>query len=188
MDKLLVYTGINRIDSPGDILCIVEKIQMTSNCLDNKYGHGKLINKIGYTDNLMDLITSWILFYKLEQCTRSGFKFRIKDNHTENSHLEIHTDEKICSVDPLNCTDIDDCFHYVKIDGIYHIYIHISNVAYHILNNFVSENCLKLMLDKPFSLYLPHNKSYHMLHATLVGQLSLTVGQIRNVITLELLV
>lgn len=187
IDGLLVYTNINRIESSDDILCIVQRDADQSN-KSSKYECGELINKIGCSDNFADLITSWIYFYKLEQCIKSGFKLKI-NNAKEQSNVESFQHDKICSVDPPNCTDIDDCFHYNKIDDdIYRLYIHIADVAHYIVNNNIPEKYLNLLVDKPFSMYLPHNVTHHMLSPKIVDCLSLRVGELRNVITLELLI
>ena len=66
-------------------------------------------------------------------------------------------DYEIFSIDPLGSTDIDDAFHYKKInDNTYEVGIHIASPS------IFFENNIELILNRVSTIYMP-NRKYNML-------------------------
>eukprot|EP00792_Barthelona_sp_PAP020_P005575 TRINITY_DN2711_c0_g1_i1.p1 TRINITY_DN2711_c0_g1~~TRINITY_DN2711_c0_g1_i1.p1 ORF type:complete len:913 (+),score=184.00 TRINITY_DN2711_c0_g1_i1:63-2801(+) len=58
-----------------------------------------------------------------------GFNWRIPDE--ERAKRLDCTEKPICSIDPPNCKDIDDCLHYVDLEnGNFEIGVHIADVSH----------------------------------------------------------
>ena len=81
----------------------------------------------------------------------------IEDTNIINNLQNIESDYEVFSIDPLGSKDIDDAFHFKKIENdIYEIGIHIA------LPYIFFENDLDTIMNRVSTVYLP-DKKYNML-------------------------
>lgn len=174
----LVYTNINRTQTNGDIIAIIRPIG-----LNNGKNLGQIVQKIGSSLELFDLLKGWIYYFNLEHHLK---KHPISNNITDI--LSINTllynpvivTNQVYSIDPIGCTDIDDAFDFVSLDNGYQLSIHIACMG-HLFNSIYMS-----LIDRSWSLYLPNSTIYHLLPETLVKMTSLLAGQSRLAISLIL--
>jgi len=86
--------------------------------------------------------------------------------------LNIHQDRQIItndifSIDPENCTDIDDALHISKINNYIEIGIHISDVS-----SYISQDVFLELQNRISSLYF--DKTIHMFPDNIMKEMSLT--------------
>ncbi len=128
--------------------------------ITNKFPIGNLVEVIGKIDNLENIYEHLRYFYDIKN---NNMKIdNIKKNDTIKlieSIQNINHDYEIFSIDPLGSKDIDDAFHFKKIDDenkIYELGIHIASpfkfFEYDLLN----------ILDRVSTVYSPIKK-YNML-------------------------
>ena len=146
--------------------------------------YGEIVKILGEVDNL-DSIYESVLYTNELIVDKRKIDNRIFKNLEELSITNVNDirDKKVISVDPVGTKDIDDAFHYEKIDNIIKVGIHISNVIdtlqYYRLTYILQSNLF-------CSLYTP-TKVYNMLHDQLSSNiLSLIENKDRYTITLWL--
>lgn len=123
--------------------------------INNKLPIGTLIEVIGNIDNEINEIEHLRNFYEIRN---DNFKICDKRDNDIIENLEKENiDYNVFSIDPIGSKDIDDAFHYNKLDEIIHeVGIHIASPY-----NFFENDLLKIM-DRVSTVYTKYKK-YNML-------------------------
>ena len=148
--------------------------------------YGEIVKILGEVDNLESIHESVLYTNELIVDKRKidNRVFKNLDELSTNNYLDLRN-KNVISVDPFSTKDIDDAFHYEKIDETIKVGIHISNVIdtleYYRLGYILQSNLF-------CSLYTPTNV-YNMLNEQLsTNMLSLIQNKDRYTITLWLLI
>jgi len=126
--------------------------------INNKFPIGNCLEVIGKIDMLENIYEHLRYFYDIKN---NSMKV---DNSKKNDDMkllksiqDINPDYEVFSIDPLGSKDIDDAFHFKKVDNeIYEIGIHIASPF-----KFFEHDLLNI-LDRVSTVYTPLRK-YNML-------------------------
>jgi exoribonuclease R len=125
--------------------------------ITDKLPIGTLIESIGKIGDENSEFEHLRIFYNLRNNNWKVDNNKLKsDIELLNNLKNINEDYLVFSIDPEGSKDIDDAFHFNKIDNNYEIGIHIASP-----NKFFENNLFEIM-DRVSTLYLP-DKKYNML-------------------------
>lgn len=127
--------------------------------INSKYPYGNLIEVIGNIDSLENTIEHLRYFYNIRNNSMNVDKLKKKkDIELLESIQEIIPDYYVFSIDPYGSKDIDDAFHFQKIDEYNYI------IGVHIASPYkFFENDLLTILNRVSTVYSPLKK-YNMLN------------------------
>ena len=173
LPKFIVHTKIKKNKNKNQLIS-VQFLKWEN----KKFPNAELINIYGDVDKINSIENSLLNYYQVIQKNKNK-KINIKPiyNFTER----IFITDKIYSIDPFGCRDIDDAFSVLKKNNIIILKIHISDVY-----SFISDNNL---LDNEYnfsSIYLS-DRVLHMLNTEIATNFcSLKEKTLRLMITLEI--
>jgi exoribonuclease R len=173
------YKNTNNKDSLHKIYVI---IQFKKWDITDKLPIGTLIESIGKIGDKNSEYEHLRIFYNLRNNNWKVNNDKIKyDIEIINNLKNIKEDYTVFSIDPPNSKDIDDAFHFKKINETnYEIGIHIASP------NIFFENNLFEIMNRVATIYLPDRK-YNMLPNNYADNyISLLENEKRHVITLIL--
>ena len=144
--------------------------------------YGEYINKLGYIGDI-NTEKEYLLYNNNVKRKKYSSKLNLDEylNDLTPDRVDL-TQLYTVSVDPDNCTDIDDAISCIEEDTIYKLYIHIADVSSFINNN--TELDIE-GLNRTESLYLNWGQE-NMYPDKLVQQMSLFENSIRRSYTVEI--
>jgi exoribonuclease R len=144
--------------------------------------YGEIIDyfgTIGETNSEINFYTKYAQYnwYKIEK------KINIKDYLADLTPSRIDlTDINIISIDPPNCTDIDDAIHIKNLeDNYYELGIHIADVSSYIPVNSPLDLELQIRGE---SIYLPHKQINMIFDELSISHMSLIKNNIKRAFSL----
>lgn len=171
MPKILVKT--KKVDLQSDVY-----VSISIDGFENGNFLGTVIEYLG---NVGDSKSD----HKLIETTALGHWTKKIDRHTyeiiDLTPERLTIDHDDCySIDPEGCIDIDDAICVRKVDDIFEIYIHISDVTSYIPDNSFLESELSKRCETWYS-QIPGSSPHHMIPPTLsIDHMSLRKGELKR--------
>lgn len=161
--KIKVPVNIHKYKK--NIYAVIEIDQINKKCIIyNIIGDGQNINLLLYN----------------ECCCNWSKKKKFNINNIDRNKYIDRTDTFIFSIDPDNCSDIDDAFHITEYPEYYELGIHIVDVSEYIL--FQSELDIEIS-KRAKSLYFK-DKNFYMIPEYITNEMSFLDGKERYALSI----
>ena len=172
LPKFIVHTKIKKTKSKNQLVSIRYKTW-----INNKIPYGELVSIYGDYNNINSIENTLLHWYELYPKKNLNITKEIQ----LNTNNRVLITDKIYTIDPENCKDIDDGFSIINKDNKSIFKIHISDVYSVLYQNNILDH-----VNNYTSIYLS-NKILHMIDNNLsINMCSLLEKTKRLMITLEI--